>query len=132
MKIVRITLTMLVSLGLLSFTVAAQMSHSKLKVGKKGEIVLKEPAKIGDTTLEPATYVVQHRVIGDGHYVRFQKLVESPGAHMLPTFKPTDAGVFACKLESVPSQFKTTMVLLDHDARDVERRRASMSRRVQG
>ena len=63
MKTVRISLMALVFLGLLSFAVLAQMSHSKLEVGKKGEIELKQPTKIGDTTLEPATYVVQHRVI---------------------------------------------------------------------
>ena len=116
MKTIRITLMMLLSLGLLSFTVIAQMSYSKLQVGKKHEIVLKEPVKIGDTTLEPATYVVQHRIIGDGHYVRFQELVKYPGSHMLPTFKPTDAGVFACKLEPAPSKFKATTVVLGHDA----------------
>jgi hypothetical protein len=92
------------------------MSHSKLEVGKKGEIELKEPTKIGDATLEPATYVVQHRVISDRHYVRFQKLVEVPDLNLEPTFEPTDAGVYACKVEPAPSKFKTTTVLLDHDA----------------
>jgi hypothetical protein len=106
---------MLVSLGLLSFTVIAQTSHSTLHVGKKGEIVLKEPTKIADTTLPPGTYVVQHRVISDRHYVRFQKLEESPGLNLEPTFEPTDAGVFACKLESAPSKHKTTTVFIDHD-----------------
>ncbi len=116
MKIVRITLMTLLALVLLSFVLTAQMSHSKLQVGKKGEIVLKEPAKIGDAPLQPGTYVVQHRVIGDRHYVRFQKLVEYPGSRMLPTSRRTDAGVFACKLEPAPSKFKTTTVLIDHDA----------------
>ena len=118
MKTVRISLMVLVTLGLLSFAVLAQMSHSKLEVGKKGEIELKQPTKIGNATLEPATYVVQHRVISDRHYVRFQKmeLNEMGGLNLEPTFEPTDAGVYACKIEPAPSKFKTTTVLLDHDA----------------
>lgn len=116
MKIVQTTLMVLVSLGLLSFTVLAQTSHSKLHVGKKNEIVLKGSTKIADTTLQPGTYVVQHRVIADRHYVRFQKLEEHPGLNLEPTFEPTDAGVFACKLQPVPSKFKTTTVFIDYDA----------------
>lgn len=122
MKIVRVTLMMLASLSLLSFTVIAQPSHSKLHVGKKGEIVLKEPTKITDATLPPGTYVVQHRVVADRHYVRFQKLEEHAGVSgeypqdAEPTFEPTDAGVFACKLEPAPSTFKTTTVFIDSDA----------------
>lgn len=115
MRIVRPILMMLVSLGLLSFAVIAQTSHSTLHLGKKGEIVLKEPTRIADTTLPPGTYVVQHRVISDRHYVRFQKLEESPGHNLEPTFEPTDAGVFACKLEPAPSKLKTTTVFIDHD-----------------
>ena len=110
------------SLSLLSFTGIAQTSHSKLHVGKKGEIVLKAPAKIADTTLQPGSYVVQHRVIGDRHYVRFQKLEEHPGVvgeypqDAEPTFEATDAGAFACKLEPAPSKVMTTTVFIDHDA----------------
>ena len=117
-----VTLMTLVSLSLLSSTVIAQTSHSKLHVGRKGEIVLKEPTKIADTILQPGTYVVQHRVIADRHYVRFQKLEEHPGVmgehpqDVEPTFEPTDAGVFACKLEPALSKFKTTTVIIDHDA----------------
>jgi hypothetical protein len=118
MKIVRITLTLLASLSLFSLTVIGQTSHSKLHVGKKGEIVLKEPTKIADTTLQPGTYVVQHRVISDRHYVRFQKLEENAmgGLNLEPTFEPTDAGVFACKLEPAASKFKTTAVFIDRGA----------------
>lgn len=38
------------------------------------------------------------------------------GLNLEPTFEPTNAGVYACKLEPASSKFKTTTVLLDHDA----------------
>ena len=117
MKIIRFTLMLLVSLDILSVSSIAQISNSKLQVGKRGEIVLKEPARIGDTTLEPGTYVIQHRVIADRHYVRFQKLEEVPNLDLEPTFEPTDAGTFECKLDPASSKFKTTTVFIDHDAK---------------
>jgi hypothetical protein len=117
-KITRITLLVALSLGSLSCTAKGQAAGSKPKAGKKREVVLKESAKIGDTTLEPATYVVQHQVIDERHYVRFQKLVEYRGAHLLPAFKPVDAGLFQCKLEPVLSKFKTTELFIDQMGKD--------------
>jgi hypothetical protein len=116
MKILGITRITLVSLGLLSFTATAQMSPAKMYPGKKHKIVLKESAKLGDKTFAAGTYTFQHQTILGSYYVHFQKLEEYPGAHMLPKFKPMEAGVFPCKLEPAPSRFKKTTVVIEHDA----------------
>lgn len=125
MRIVRTTLMVLLFLGLLSSTVVAQI-HSKLHVGKKGEIVLKQPTKIGDAILQPGTYVIQHRTIADRHYVRFQKLEEYPGLNLEPSFEPTDAGVFTCTLKPAPTKFKTTTVFIDNDAQGAHIRKVAI------
>ena len=116
MKILGITRIILASLGLLSFTVTAQTSPCKMYLGKKHKIVLKESAKLGDKTFAPGTYIVQQQTIHGSYYVHFQKLEEYPGAHMLPRFKPMEAGVFPCKLEPAPSRFKKTTAVIEHDA----------------
>jgi hypothetical protein len=117
-KITRITLPMALSLCFLSCAAKAQTASSRPKAGKKREVILKESAKIGDTKLEPATYVVQHLLIDERHYVRLQKLVEYRGAHLLPAFKPVDAGLFQCKLEPVLSKFKRTELFIDQVGKD--------------
>jgi hypothetical protein len=75
---------------LLLWTVAAMAApgpkDQALKVGKKGEITLSQPTKVGDTVLQPDTYVVQHRTSGGEHFVRFVELkqVESQPSTELP------------------------------------------------
>ena len=52
---------------------AARLAHG-IKVGNRGEITLAQSMKVGDRVLKPGTYVVQHRLSHDDHFVRFLEL----------------------------------------------------------
>ena len=85
-----------------------------LKIGKKGEITLSRPTKVGDIVLQPDTYVVQHRVSGSDHFVRFVELkqVEAEPTTELPyTYTEQDkAGELKCRVEPAAGRIKETEV----------------------
>jgi hypothetical protein len=85
-----------------------------LKVGKKGEITLTEPTKVGDIVLQPDTYVVQHRVSSGNHFVRFVELkqVEYTQTTEIPyTYTEQDkAGEMKCRVEPATAPIKETEV----------------------
>jgi hypothetical protein len=93
---------------------APKQQEQALKVGKKGEITLTQQTKVGDIVLQPDTYVVQHRVSGDHHFVRFVELkqVEAQPTTELPyTYTEQDkAGELKCRVESAPGSIKQTTV----------------------
>jgi hypothetical protein len=64
--------------------------------------------------LQPDTYVVQHRVSGDKHFVRFVELKEVEAANGTEgpyTFTERDkAGEIPCRLEPAPGLIKVTKV----------------------
>jgi hypothetical protein len=116
----RIKQMMSITLGclLLSMTTVAVASghheHS-LKVGKKGEITITQPTKVGDTVLQPDTYVVQHRTSGDNHFVRFLELKQvqstNTGAESPYTYTEQDnAGEIKCRMEPSGATAKETTV----------------------
>jgi hypothetical protein len=93
-----------------------------LKTGKKGEITLKQPTKIGDMTLQPDTYVVQHRVSGNDHFVRFVELkqIEARGAEAgeatYSTYTEAEkAGEIKCRVEPAGQTFGSTSVTITED-----------------
>ncbi len=90
-----------------------QKAHA-LKVGKKGEITLTQPTKVGEIVLRPDTYVVQHRVSGSDHFVRFVELkqMESQPSTELPfTYTEQDkAGELKCRVEPATGPIKETTV----------------------
>jgi hypothetical protein len=110
----RIKRIMLIALGclLLSMTTAAFASdhheHS-LKVGKKGEITLTKPTEVGDKVLQPGTYVVQHRVSGSDHFVRFLELKR---ANTKFQYTGRNAGEVRCSLEPPGATAKETTVTI--------------------
>ena len=106
------------SLLLVAATVAdpaGQKEHT-LKVGKKGEITLAQKASVGARVLEPGTYVVQHRVSGGAHFVRFLELKQvqtNPGSYEGPpdTYTEGDnAGEIKCRVEPTTETIKETTV----------------------
>jgi VCBS repeat-containing protein len=109
--------------GLLLWTVSATTAlgqkekETVLKTGKEGEITLTQPTKVGDVTLQPDTYVVQHRVSGNQHYVRFMQVKKLHDLHLTPetmgwyTYTAKDnAGEIRCRVEAVGKPFQETMV----------------------
>lgn len=88
-----------------------------LKTGKKGEITLTQPTKVGDVTLQPGTYVVQHRVSGNDHFVRFMEMKKLQALNMTPesmgwyTYAQEDnAGEVKCRVESAGATVDATTV----------------------
>lgn len=114
-------LVLFVMTGLVLWALAAvaappQTEHA-LKVGKKGEITLTQPTKVGDKILQPDTYVVQHRVSGNDHFVRFIELKQLEahageiGEQAHYTYTEADkAGELKCKVESAAAPVKQTTV----------------------
>ncbi len=111
---------MLATLGcLLLWTLAAvatpaQKEHA-LKVGKKGEITLTHQTKVGNIVLQPDTYVIQHRVSGANHFVRFVELKQvefqqpPEATGVSDTYTEEDkAGEIKCRLEPAAGRIKET------------------------
>src|SRR6516164_10013245 len=94
--------------------------HDKtMKTGKKGEITLTQPTKIGDTTLQPGTYVVQHRVSGDDHFVRLTELKKlqelmpgGEGAGWYTYTQENNAGEIKCKVEPAGATIEAIKVTI--------------------
>jgi hypothetical protein len=118
---------MLITLGclLLSMTtvaVASEHHEHSLKVGKKGEITLTQPTKVGETVLQPDTYVVQHRTSGGEHFVRFTNMKEfeqftSEGNETYTA--ANNAGEIKCRMEPAGGKAKSTTVsILAEDGGD--------------
>ena len=91
----------------------AQKEHA-LKVGKKGEITLTQKTKVGNIVLQPDTYVIQHRISGDSHFVRFVELkqvqTQPINAEQAPyTYTEADkAGELKCRLEPAAGPIEET------------------------
>jgi hypothetical protein len=87
-----------------------------LKTGKKGEITLTQATKVGDTTLQPGTYVVQHRVSGNDHFVRFvelKKLQElGPDAGWYTYTQENNTGEIKCRVEPAGTTIEATTVTI--------------------
>ncbi len=121
----RMKQVMLITLGclLLSMTtvaVASEHHEHSLKVGKKGEITLTQPTKVGHTVLQPDTYVVQHRTSGDNHFVRFVELkqVTSTNTEAEPPYTYTEqdnAGEIKCRMEPLGAKANETTVFSSGD-----------------
>jgi hypothetical protein len=103
---------------------AAPGHHDKtMKTGKKGEITLTQPTKLGDTTLQPGTYVVQHRVSGNDHFVRFtelkklQELMPSgEGAGWYTYTAENNAGEIKCQVKPQAGAIAATTVTIATDS----------------
>ena len=98
-----------------TFSLAAQ-KEQVLKVGKKGDISFDTETKVGDLTLKPGRYSVQHRVQGSDHVVHFTEVTKplpysgtgggSPKAH---------PGEVKCSLEPLKAKAGETAVYLANE-----------------
>jgi hypothetical protein len=83
-------------------------------VGKRGEITLTQRTKAGDRVLEPDTYVVQHRVSGGDHFVRFIELKQVEGFNgeegPYTYTEANKAGEIKCRVEAATEPIKETTV----------------------
>lgn len=96
----------------LSVTVAAA-ADQVIKVGKKGEMKFDQETQVGDLTLKPGHYQVQHRVDGSDHMIHFTEL---KGGHN-PYYPsgPTGTahpGEVKCRLEPMNAKASQTAVTM--------------------
>ena len=120
MKIQRFVTTALLALvsGTFAVTVNAQhggMTHGgntaaaqhdeMTRLGKKGELSISSPTRVGDAMLEPGMYRVQHLVEGEDHLVVFSKL-----PHPRPGYQSSGTGKevarVKCRLEPLGEKAK--------------------------
>lgn len=100
----------------ISAAAAPGQKNETLKTGKKGEITLTQATQIGSTTLQPDTYVVQHRVSGQDHFVRFiqlkklQELAIGEGAGWYTYTQENNAGEVKCRVEPAGAKIEATTV----------------------
>lgn len=91
---------------------APKQKEHTLKVGKRGEITLTKPTKVDGIVLQPDAYVIQHRVSGSEHFVRFVELKQveaQPPADLPYTYTEADkAGEVNCRIEPVETVQETT------------------------
>jgi hypothetical protein len=107
---------MWIALGclLLSMTTAAVASDNSIKMGKQGEFTLTQPTQAGEKVLQPGTYVVQHRISSDSHFVRFTELKQvenSKGEERFTYTEPSNDEV-RCSLEPAGATAKETTVTI--------------------
>jgi hypothetical protein len=94
--------------------VAAAADQQVIKVGKKGEIMFDQETKVGDVTLKPGHYQLQHRVEGSDHLVHF---TEFKGMHGYTKWSGPSGiahpGEVKCRLEPLPAKASQTQVTLN-------------------
>ena len=122
-RILRLAATAVTALFVAAVAFAQDHSHGQMqdqmqgkqqttKTGKKGKIVLPQVTKAGDLTLPPGTYLVQHRVEGDDHFVHFTKMSEAaPGSYSV--YPKSHEGEIKCTIESLSSKATRTSVILE-------------------
>jgi hypothetical protein len=83
--------------------------------GKKGEITLVQPVKVGTLVLQPGTYLVQYRTSGEKHFLRFTKLKRDP---IYWYWAHSKAGDVVCGVEPAAKVAAETSfsTVSDHDA----------------
>lgn len=94
--------------------------EEELKVGKRDDVEFLGEVRVGEATLRPGTYRIQHRVEGADHYVRFQPLATAtPSAHKTATGTDVPAGEAVevkCRLQPLGAKVQATTLHLLNEA----------------
>jgi len=98
---------------------AAAQKETVLRSGEEGEITLTQPTKVGDMTLPPDTYVVQHRVSGGRHFIRFMQIEKLQALRVTRAFtgwytytEKNNAGEIKCRVEPLGATVQATTVTI--------------------
>ncbi len=88
----------------------------ELRVGKSADVAFARDVRVGDVTLKPGRYRLQHRVEGDEHFVRFEALATAaPSAQKTAdgvAVPAGRAGEVKCQLEPLPDKVEETKLHL--------------------
>jgi hypothetical protein len=108
--------------SLMFISVATAASQQSIKAGKKGEITFDRDTKVGDITLKPGHYQIQHRVEGSDHLVRFTEFKRVH--HQFQSWSGPSGlahlGEVKCSVEPLQAEVSQTRVMLN--TTDGERR----------
>ena len=114
------TAVMVAAIVMSGITIAAAADQQVVKVGKKGDVSFNEPTQVGDITLPPGHYVVQHRVSGEDHFIKFvgAKEMQHAGTSMTTTMQmgPTTSKEMKCTIEPLNQKVKQTAVFIDNSS----------------
>ena len=100
-----------------SMAAAPGQKEEVMKAGKEGEITLTQPTQVGDITLQPDTYVVQHRAAGNEHFIRFMQIKKLHDLNVAPetagwyTYtEENNVGEIKCRVEPAGATAQATTV----------------------
>jgi hypothetical protein len=112
---------LLVVLGcaLMSAAFAHAQEQTIIRSDENGEITLTKPAKVGDITLQPDTYVLQHRDSHGQDSIRFMRVERTQQLRISRAYtgwytetELIKVGEIECRAEQVGTKAQTTMVTL--------------------
>jgi len=102
---------------------AAAQKEIELKSGEEhveeDEIALTQPTKVGDITLQPDTYVLQHHLSGGQHFIRFMQVRKSRELLLTRTYtgwythtKLNKVAEINCRMEPLGAKVQATTVTI--------------------
>lgn len=105
---------MVAAIVALGVSFAAAADQQVVKVGKKGEIKFTQDTQVGDLTLKPGHYQMQHRVEGEDHMIHFTelKMAHNPYYPSGPT-GTAHPGEVKCRLEPMNAKASETRVTVN-------------------
>jgi len=101
---------LILQLGVVGF---ARASTNQTKVGKTDDITLSSITKVGNLTLQPGHYILQHKgnlTTHAMHFVSFTPYSGGGKAHTYYGSARTRVGEVECKLEPLDAKIKKTQV----------------------
>ncbi len=97
----------------------AAQGEQELKVGKKDDVTFTREVRLGEITLQPGKYRIQHRVEGADHFVHFTSLLTTtPSAHKTASgvgIPAGEAGEVKCRLEPLEKKARETTLQLQNE-----------------
>ena len=104
MKISRVVIVLTVTAIILALAAPAIAENPMPPAGKRVTITLVSEAKIGNLTLQPGEYVMEHQMKGDQHFVKFY-----------PAQGRGERGEVACKMQPLPKKVADTAVFTNEE-----------------
>jgi hypothetical protein len=115
----KVFLWVVLGCALLWAAFADAQEQTVIKSDENGEVTLTKPAKVGDITLQPDTYVLQHRDSHGQDSIRFMRVERTQqlriGRAYTGWYTETElikVGEIKCRVEQVGTKAQTTMVTL--------------------
>lgn len=108
-----LTIAVLAALAFIGANAVAARPEHTLKVGRKDYVTFTKETRVGDVTLKPGWYLMQHRGEGDNHFMSFTEVTKPYFYYGLragrdPMAPPVDV---KCKLQTLSTKADATRIL---------------------